>query len=347
MKILYCVNNPYLDWNPYTATIIDGLKKIDPIIETDWGIENFWTVKSSEVDIVHVMWPNELLLNLRYSPKDLVDRVKELKDSGVKIVSTCHNLEAHYASDNAYNKAYEIIYENSDIIFHLGEFSYELFKDKYSSSHNVIIYHHIYDDRYKNRPTKSEARKKLGLSDDRKYVLCFGALRSNEERNMLVKISKELKKLNVQIIAPGFYRVVFRRQIGEVLKHLYYHLTNPSIVMKMQGVKDCDLPLYFAASDISLIMRMKILNSGNLPLGFYMGNIVVGPDLGNVGTILRETDNIVFQPNDVNSIISSIKAGLDLINSGKGEINKAYAEKEYSSHKICCHMYSEYKKILS
>ena len=50
MKILYCVNNPYVDWNPYTATIIDGLRKIDATIEADWGIEKFWTVKVSEVD---------------------------------------------------------------------------------------------------------------------------------------------------------------------------------------------------------------------------------------------------------------------------------------------------------
>lgn len=347
MKILYCVNNPYVDWNPYTATIIDGLKIIDPNIEADWGIEKFWTAKTSNVDIVHVMWPNELLMNLRYSTKDLIERLKEFKDSGVNIVSTCHNLEAHYVSDNAYNKAYDIIYEYSDVIFHLGPYSYELFTEKYSNSRNVIIYHHIYDDRYKNRPTKSKARKELGLSEDKKYVLCFGALRNSEERNMLIKISKKLKKINTQIIAPGFYRVVYRRKIVEVLKHLYYRLTNPSIVMKMQGVKDCDLPLYFAACDISLIMRMKILNSGNLPLGFYMGNIVVGPDLGNVGPILRETGNVVFKPYDVNSIVSSIKEGLDLIKTGKGEMNKIYAEKVYSSQKICSHMYSEYKKLLS
>ena len=115
----------------------------------------------------------------------------------------------------------------------------------------------------------------------------------------------------------------------------------------MQGVKDSDLPLYFAASDISLILRMKILNSGNLPLGFYMGNVVVGPDLGNVGAILRNTGNITFMPNDINSIVTSIMSGLELVETGKGVQNKQFAEREYSSDKICNHMYSEYKKLLS
>lgn len=347
MKILYCVNNPYVDWNPYTATIIDGLRKIDATIEADWGIEKFWTVKVSEVDIIHVMWPNELLLNLRYSQVDLIKRLDVLKKDGVKIVSTCHNMEAHYALDEAFNKAYEIIYRNSDIIFHLGNYSYDIFKEKFPQARNIIIYHHIYDDRYKNRPSKLEARKALGLSVDKKYVLCFGVMRHNEERNMLVKIAKELKQYNVRIIAPGFYRVVYRRQILDVLKHLYYRFTNPSIIMKMQGVKDSDLPLYFAASDISLILRMKILNSGNLPLGFYMGNVVVGPDLGNVGAILRNTGNITFMPNDINSIVTSIMSGLELVETGKGVQNKQFAEREYSSDKICNHMYSEYKKLLS
>ncbi len=347
MKILYCVNNPYVDWNPYTATIIDGLKRIDPEIKIYWGIERFWTVLASEVDIVHIMWPNELLMQLRFSLKDLIERIKKLKRLGVRVVSTCHNMEAHYAISDVFNKAYEIIYENSDIIFHLGEYSYEIFKEKYQNTRNVIIYHHIYDDRYKNRPTKSEARKVLRLSDDKKYLLCFGVLRHDEERNMLVKISKRLKPFNVRIIAPGFYRVTYRRQIKDVLKHIFYRLIHPSILMKMQGVKDKDLPLFFAASDISLIMRMKILNSGNLPLGFYMGNVVVGPDLGNVGIILRKTGNVVFRPNDIDSIVSSIISGLELVNSGKGNQNKIFAEKEYSSHKICSHMYSEYKQLLS
>lgn len=54
-----------------------------------------------------------------------------------------------------------------------------------------------------------------------------------------------------------------------------------------------------SVADIALLQRVKILNSGSLPLNFYFGNVVVGPDVGNVGEILKKTGNPVFNVEDV------------------------------------------------
>ena len=53
-------------------------------------------------------------------------------------------------------------------------------------------------------------------------------------------------------------------------------------------------------SDILLICRNKSLNSANVALGFSFGCLVVGPDEGIVGEILRKNKNIVFDTKNIN-----------------------------------------------
>ena len=155
-----------------------------------------------------------------------------------------------------------------------------------------------------------------------------------------------VKQDDIVIIAPGFCRVAYRRDVIGVLKHFYYRIKYRNIKMCLRGVPDDKVPLYFSAADVLLIMRMKILNSGNLPLGFYMGNVVVGPDMGNVGEILHDTGNVTFDPNDLNSIKDAIFQGLKLEKSGKGKENRLYAMEKYSSNCICKKILNVYNDIM-
>ena len=106
-------------------------------------------------------------------------------------------------------------------------------------------------------------------------------------------------------------------------------------------VSDEDLPYYYAASDIALIHRKEILNSGNLPMAFYMGKVVVGPNVGNVGEILRETGNPTFDVNNIDSLEDSIKTAMRLKMHGKGGENKEYAQKKFTSEIVA----EQHKKI--
>jgi hypothetical protein len=53
-------------------------------------------------------------------------------------------------------------------------------------------------------------------------------------------------------------------------------------------VDDNILPYYYAASDLAFIHRVKILNSGNAIMPMLFGKVVVGPDVGNVGVLLKK-----------------------------------------------------------
>ena len=93
-------------------------------------------------------------------------------------------------------------------------------------------------------------------------------------------------------------------------------------------VKDEDLPYYYAASDTALIHRKEILNSGNLPMAFYMGKVVVGPNVGNVGTILDETSNPTFDIHKIDSLKDAIEKALVLNKQGKGAYGVVFKAKD-------------------
>lgn len=76
---------------------------------------------------------------------------------------------------------------------------------------------------------------------------------------------------------------------------------------------------YFCACDIVFIQRFSVLNYGNLPMGFGAGCVVVGPNVGNVGSILNKTGNPIFNPYDIDSIVLAIKKAKELLSVNKGK----------------------------
>ena len=346
MKVLFLVDNPYKALNPYTSTLIDGLKSIDCEIYIDWGILKLWEEKVFDFDIVHIMWPHLLLCRGKFSVKELFCRRDEIKKRQVKIVSTCHNIVPHYCDETNAVAAYNIVYSLSDIVLHLGNYSLHLFEKTYPNVKHLLLYHHIYDDRYKKTITKKTAIKKLHLDKNKRYILCFGAFRDREEQILIQNILNNINDDKIRIIAPQYCGIGKRSNILYILKFLYYKFKFPKIKMHFGAINDIDLPIYFAAADILLIQRIKILNSGNVPLGYYLKKVVVGPNIGNVGSILQETGNPVFESNSITSVINAIKKGIFLCDNNLGEKNYLFAIEHFSSNAICGKLYDCYKELI-
>jgi hypothetical protein len=103
---------------------------------------------------------------------------------------------------------------------------------------------------------------------------------------------------------------------------------------------------YFCAADVVLIQRLDALNSGNLPMAFAASKVVVGPDIGNVGEILRETENFLFDPANMDSAVRVIQEASIASETGKGTQNKKYAEEHWSSVVIAKAMIEIYKMVI-
>ena len=294
------------------------------------SVKEFWH-PSRKYDIVHVHWPH-MLVNVPAESITAQDvervgkRITELKASGTALVYTRHNETSHYCSNPNARRLYQLFEQESDRVIHMGRCSIEQVGGE-TCERDVLIPHHGFD----TYPIvgKAAARAELGLTLDAPVVAAMGSFRIPDERALVVGGCLSAGIPGLQVLSSALFtpcRGESQDGIGE-LRHrmggLYPRQPEGWVSVK-------DLSRSFAAADVVLIQHVHTLNSGNLPLGFHFGKVVVGPDRGNVGEILRETGNPVFDPRDKASVARALKEGFELARRGKGEENARYAREHWN-----------------
>lgn len=351
MKIFIVHEDIYHAGNPYIYTLVEEIQKHDAEVEVDFGRDAFWNESIFNYDIVHFQWPQAFMAGDVHNVSELEWHIKNMKAHGVKVVATCHDLKPHYDQCANYAECLNVVYENSDVIFHLGEYSLKLFKKEYPKTKHWLLPHQIFDTVYTFIPTREEAIKKLKLNPSKRYILCFGAFRADEERELVVGVAKHFRSKGVEILAPSFMDVPHQRKLpflpnhAERKKLLYeclykIHMTGGSWV----SVSDDMLPFYYAASDLCLIQRKKILNSGNSILPLLFDKVVVGPNVGNVGCLLTEMGFPTFDVNNDKTIIDAVSKGFLL---SQNTYPAAMFKTKFSTATIALKLLDYYQMILS
>lgn len=351
MNVLF-VCNVRKDTTSFVGTLMDALRLLN--VNCNASINEFWS-NSKYYDIFHFQWP-EYIFGTSFQEKDILmleEHLKYLKQKKRKIVITCHNLQPHRIKNNKlhclYKRLYDLIYSHCDIIFHMGEYSYNLLYKEYPLAGHYIIPHHIYDTIFKFDLDKYYCQEQLGLNQKKKNILCFGEFRSDDERNLIISLKKRIDLADVYFVTPGFYRdrLICKNPI-RTLNHIYHY-----IKYRLSGIRfishfldDKMTEMYFCACDLIMIQRLKILNSGNLPMGFYAGKVVIGPNVGNVGNILEKTGNPTFNPYNQDSIVKAIKTGIVLSDTGKGQENQEYVMEECKTEVIAEKLKYYYLKLM-
>ena len=310
MKLLIACNRDSYK-NPYVSTLADGL--IEQGVDVTCSISEFWN-NATLYDVIHIMWPNLLVDKHDDDCKKLQYVIADIKHERKVLISTCHNIKPHYNDGVAINNAYRIVYESCDYIHHLGKASVQLLRQSYPNvkAKSAVVPHHTYDKLYNFNISKREARAKLNIPQNVKVIMSFGSFRDDEERKLVMDLSDQLGN-DYFFLMPGFYRdIIVRKNILKGLEVLFNTIKYTIIAKKHKlhichsYVSDNLLPYYMVSADIMLIQRAKILNSGNVSLAMLAGLPIVGPDTGNVGLILKETGNEVFDTSntkELNSII--------------------------------------------
>lgn len=353
LRVYQATYDPYQQLNPYVYTLMDSIDKQFGDIQWGVGRDLFWTDAVFSYDIVHIQWPTDL--RLHFEPSDIIaERLSLIKNKGIKVVTTCHNIEPHYDNDVENKKIYECCYALSDVILHLGEYSKCIFEKKYPYIKNILLCHHIYDNVYKEISNKNISCKQLKLNHNKKYILCMGMFRDEEERNLIRNIGRNFLFTQKYIIAPSFVqlphndnskkRLITYRRLYKIWMFLRYHVIITGNAFG--AVSDKLLPYYYGAADIVLLQRLHILNSGNLSMAYMMRKVTVGPNQGNVGVILDKTNNPIFDANDTKTIFSAIEKAFVLNAQNKGEWNKNYAMKYWATSLVASKLYKCYKNVV-
>lgn len=342
IKVLQPISNPYKLPNPFVYALIDGIEDLYDDIHWGWGTERFWTDRVFDYDIILIQWPDSLLYSnngVTHSVEDIKYRIELVKNKGVKIISFVHNLVPHYSADKTQYDCYNIVYSSADVLLHMGEYSKNMLSGKYNQAKHISLGpHYLYDKIYRNNYSREQGCCILGLDPNYKYVLAFGAFRDDEERALVKELSNDLKDYdkNIMILAPSFTKIPEKKCKFDIRPRLYkYRLKHKDHIICNGGtfntVSDNLLPYYYAASDVCLIHRKRILNSGNVPMAFLMKKVVAGPDEGNVGEVLRNMENPVFDVNDRKSIVDSVITAFEMSKNGKGLRNYENAMNNFST----------------
>jgi len=349
MKVFMVHEDPWHAGNPYIYTLIEGLQKSHHDCEISWGRELFWSDDIFSFNIVHFHWPQTFMGKDPHTENDFLHHIEKIKSFGVKIVATCHDLEPHYDQYADKVESMRIVYSHCDAIFHLGNFSKTLFEKKYPNAAHYLLPHHLYDTVYTYFPSREESLKKLILPEDRTYILCFGTFRAKQERRLIFNLSKQLADKDIVILAPSFmniwwhsFRLLHKRLIKWFYKFNYNIYCTGST---WRAVTDESLPYFYGAADIVFIQRLKILNSGNALMPMLFGKVVVGPDCGNVGPLLRHWGYPVFSVNDISSVGTIVRKALQLGKDGLGVQNRKHQLDEYSTAVIVDKLYNTYKYV--
>lgn len=349
MKVFMVHEDPWHAGNPYIYTLIEGIRRLHPECGLSWGREAFWDESVLSSNIVHFHWPQTFMGGDLHTENELLCHIRRIKSAGAKVVATCHDLEPHYDRFADRAESMRIVYSHCDAIFHLGEYSRTLFETIYPKALHLLLPHHLYDTIYRFFPSRAESLNYLQLPEDRTYILCFGTFRAEEERQLVISLSKQLADKNVIILAPGFMDIGWRSPIvipNKIKKAVYWHKYQIHCTGRTwNAVDDNTLPYYYGAADVVFIQRLKILNSGNAMLPMLFGKVVVGPDCGNVGPLLHRWNYPVFSVGDTSNIGDIVRKAIGL---GKTELSNRNREQqlnEYATSVVVEKLYEAYKFV--
>ena len=361
MKVYFVVKEPSeRTINHFVPSLGSALLKQG--CEVVYGLERLWTDDVFDCDIVHFQWPEFVFGSQKkeFSDKDITrmsHRLMQLKEKGIKIIVQVHNLKPHAKNDKNILRLYELLYQQAHVIVHMGSYSRDLLQSQYPNAQHVVVPHHIYDNVFSFSVSQQEARQRLHIPTHKKIILSFGKFRTDEERQFVLGLKREISSLENNsslftlhsslFLMPGFYRQTLhtwnpKKLVTRLYHTLYYRLKG--IQFSNEVIPDDMMQYYFCAADVVLIQRLDILNSGNLPMAFHAGKVVVGPDVGNIGPILHETGNFTFDPEHTESAIDALKNALEA--TSKGKENKVYASKHWSSDFIAATFLRYYQQTM-
>tara|TARA_R100001143_G_scaffold63603_3_gene73746 strand:- start:18638 stop:19726 length:1089 start_codon:yes stop_codon:yes gene_type:complete len=345
--------------NPYLFSLIRELVKMDSIKNVTVGYG--WLYEDMDVDVIHLHWP-ELLVKSQLpdmSREDLLqksnfekvlDQLKKKKKTGTKIITTIHNEKPHTDSDGQFSQFYSEIYSLCDGFIHMGDESKKLtnlqFKNETAGKIDFVIGHGDYSI-FPSNLDRDVCRSRLNIKNNQKVLLSFGAIRSEKELNMGIDSFKDANIDQSIYIMVGKLPFPYKSKVKHftVRKKLYRNYLNENLRTVEKIISPEEVQIYLKAADVLFIPRFNTLNSGNVALGFTFGKVVIGPDYGVIGETLNKTGNPVFNPYNLKSVSEAIRSGFDSLESGLGEKNKIYAQKEMNWKTIAQKTVDAYQAI--
>lgn len=239
------------------------------------------------------------------------------------VVLTVHDVMSHYerfvSKDSFMRKNLHIPHR---LIVHF-EKGKELLIQQWGINGDIIdvIPHGIIP--VKNQLSKTDAQRKLGLSENKKTLLFFGSIRPNKGLDVLLKSMQEVIKISpdlLLVIAGALPRKMSFQPYEDIIKELNLSEHVKSFI---EFVPDEKVDLYFSACDLVVLpYRNFESQSGVLLRAYAHKKPVAASNLGAMGDIVR-SDHIgeVVEPGNEKLLALAINKVLKNINAYQSRYN--------------------------
>jgi D-inositol-3-phosphate glycosyltransferase len=258
--------------------------------------------------IFHVLWNNKF---------ELLDRTFLMlfyRLIGKKVVLTVHNVNAarRDSRDSSLNRlTLRIQYHLADHIFvHTQKMKLELLREFGAKDARVTVIPFGINNSVRNSSlTRAAARQLMGIRQDEKTILFFGAITPYKGVEYLVAAFRQLlaRHDDYRLIIAGrpnnceeYWRTIQEASREGVQKG--------RILVKGEYIPDDATELYFKAADVLVLPYRHIYQSGVLCLGYSFGLPVLAADVGSLkDEIVEGQTGFVFKPENPEDLARTIE----------------------------------------
>jgi glycosyltransferase involved in cell wall biosynthesis len=150
---------------------------------------------------------------------------------------------------------------------------------------------------------KEEARRRLGLTDER-IILFFGYVRRYKGLHLLLEAMPQiLKHLSVRLLVVGeFYddEEAYRKQIQTL--GLANHVT-----INSQYIPNDEVALYFSACDVVVLPYISATQSGIVQIAYHFDKPVIATSVGGLAEVVIDNKTgIIVPPSDPTKLSDSV-----------------------------------------
>lgn len=169
------------------------------------------------------------------------------------------------------------------------------------------VLHPLYDN-FGAAISQLEARKHLGISEDKKLLLFFGFIRPYKGLDLLLRALKEIKDPSVQLLVAGeFY------EDANTYKTLIDELgIRDKLILKTDFIPDSEVKYYLCAADVVVQPYKNATQSGVTPLSYHYEKPMIVTNVGGLPSLVpHEKAGLVCEP-DPHSIANAITRFFEL-----------------------------------
>lgn len=213
-----------------------------------------------------------------------------LRKKGVKVIGLLHNVIAHENrfGDEALTKYF---FNRCDGFVLLNKNSEKDLLALKPDAKYIIHSHPLYD-HYGNRIESVAAKKKLGITDNRKVILFFGFIRDYKGLDILIEAMQYLDDEYLLLIAGEVYGSF--RKYDELIDKL--GLRN-RINLQVRYIPETEIPVFFSSADVCVLPYRTATQSGIVGISYHFDLPVIVTNTGGLGEMVEEgkTGSIIYE----------------------------------------------------